>query len=280
MGKRTNIMLCQPFEEKRLTKWNVSEVIVQPKLDGERCRAFWSHERQQWILVSSEENEFTFVPHINAELLEFGVPKQYHLDGELYIHGATFNEIHSIASRKTNPHMDFLSLEYHVFDIVSAKPQAERIVDLWNLDDMSCIKTVHSRLLRPTAEAIVEQMNQFTAWGYEGIIVRHPGAPYEIRRSPYVMKFKSRKSDVYEIVDTREEISITGDAKGTLGALICRGDDGTTFGVGSGFTREQREVLWRDRDSLPGKFVEVFYQALTPAHVPRFPIFRALVRGE
>jgi hypothetical protein len=93
MAKRTNIMLCQPFEERRLQRWNVPEVIVQPKLDGERCRAFWDFERREWVLVSSEGNEFLHVPHIGQELEELGIPHSYHLDGELYIHNATFNDI-------------------------------------------------------------------------------------------------------------------------------------------------------------------------------------------
>ena len=281
MGKRTNIMLCQPFEEKRLQRWNVPEVIVQPKLDGERCRAFWNHERQQWVLVSSEENEFVHLPHLNAELLELEVPKDLHLDGELYLHGANFSEIHSIASRKTNPHVDFLSLEYHVFDTISARPQGERITDLWNqIDFGSCIKVVPSMTCLATAEDILLRMNSFTAWGYEGIIIRHPGAPYEVRRSPYIMKFKPRRRDVYRIVGTQEEVSTHGEPKGVLGALLCTSDEETIFGVGSGFTRDARRLLWRNRDSLVGKYVEVLYQALTPAHVPRFPVFRALVRGE
>ena len=280
MAKRTNIMLCMPFEERRLQRWNVPEVIVQPKLDGERARAYWDFERKEWVLVSSEGNEFLHVPHIGKELEELGIPHSYHLDGELYIHNATFNDIHSIVSRKVHRHLDASSMEYHVFDLLMQIPMAERTVKLWDLDNGSCIKHVPSILCEATTEAILAHMTYFTQWGYEGIIVRHPGAPYEIRRSPYIMKFKPRKSDVYRIIDAKEELSITGQPKGTLGALVCRGDDGHVFSVGSGFTRGERELLWRCRDNLPGKFVKVYYQALTPAHVPRFPVFKALVRGE
>ncbi len=278
MAKRTNIMLCQPFEERRLQRWNVPEVIVQPKLDGERCRAFWDFERREWVLVSSEGNEFLHVPHIGQELEELGIPHSYHLDGELYIHNATFNDIHSIVSRKVHRHLDASSMEYHVFDLLMEIPMAERTVKLWDLDNGSCIKLVPSILCEATPEAILQHMASFTQWGYEGIIVRHPGAPYEIRRSPYVMKFKPRKTDLYAIIGVTEEVSIEGQPKGTLGALVCCGQDGATFKVGSGFTREQREELWQDPPI--GQFVEVYYQALTPAHVPRFPVFKALVRGE
>lgn len=280
MAKRTSIMLCQPFEERRLQRWNVPEVIVQPKLDGERCRAFWDFERKEWVLVSSEGNEFLSVPHIGKELEELGIPHSYHLDGELYIHNATFNDIHSIVSRKVHRHLDASSMEYHVFDLLMQIPMAERTVKLWDLDNGSCIKLVPSILCEATPEVILKHMTSFTQWGYEGIIVRHPGAPYEMRRSPYVMKFKPRKSDVYRIMDTQEEISKDGKPKNSLGALVCCSDGGTLFGVGSGFTKDQREELWSQRDSLPGKFVEVYYQALTPAHVPRFPVFKTLIRGE
>lgn len=278
MAKRSGIQLCYPFEEKRLAKWNVPEVIVQPKLDGERARAFWDYERKQWILVSSEQNEFLHLPHIGEELVELNVPHSFHLDGELYLHGMNFNEIHSRVSRKANIHSDFMDIEYHIFDLINDNPMGQRIVDLYSIECGSCIKLVPSKLLEATAEAIVTQMNQFTSWGYEGIIVRHPGAPYELRRSPYVMKFKPRKTDVYLITGVQEEISITGEPKGSLGSLLCCGDDGTTFGVGSGFTRDQRADLWLRRESLPGQFVEVYYQHLTPAHVPRFPVYKAMIR--
>lgn len=279
MAKRSGIMLCQPFDEGRLRKWNVPGVIVQPKLDGERARAFWDNERKMWILVSSEQNEFLHIPHIGKELEELKVSHAFHLDGELYIHGASFNDIHSIASRKVKRHLDASCMEYHVFDLLMEIPMAERVVKLWDLDNGSCIKLVPSILCEASSEAILQHMNSFTSWGYEGIIVRHPGAPYELRRSPYVMKFKPRKSDVYRIVDTQEEISKDGVPKGSLGALVCCGDDETLFGVGSGFTKAQREELWHQRDRLPGQFVEVYYQHLTPNHVPRFPVFKTLVRG-
>jgi ATP-dependent DNA ligase len=296
MAKRNNIMLCQPFEEKRLKKWNLKEVLVQPKLDGERCRAYWDYERKQWVLVSSEGNEFKRIPHIDKELQEMEVPKGFHLDGELYLHGATFNDIHSIASRRMLRHYDSSTLEYHVFDLIQSKPMAERTVDLWNfLEEGSCLKVVTTVTCLATAEDILQHMNTFVDWGYEGIIVRHPGAPYETRRSPYVMKFKPRKSDVYLIrgysvcLDQYGEIkedllgrivfSNVEDLMPWLGEYPAKTDlPSGYYGVGSGFTQEERERIWQDRDNLQGKFVEVFYQHLTPAHVPRFPIFKCFVR--
>jgi DNA ligase-1 len=110
--------------------------------------------------------------------------------------------------------------------------------------------------------------------GYEGIIVRHNLAPYERKRSTLVMKFKPKKEDIYEILDFREEISIDGIPKGTLGALVCKGGEGDIFSVGTGFNSAMREMLWNTKDSLCGKSVRISYQHLTSGRrVPRFPVF-------
>ena len=50
-ARRKGIMLCAPLEEKRLLRWT-PPYLVQPKLNGERCRAI--HTPEGYILVSSE----------------------------------------------------------------------------------------------------------------------------------------------------------------------------------------------------------------------------------
>jgi DNA ligase-1 len=271
-------MLCQPLEEKRLRKWNVPEILVQPKLDGERCRAYYDPKRRKWILVSSEGNEFEFLDHIQEQLTHS--PRGFHFDGELYIHGKDFSTIHSIASRKKQAHPDAWMLEFHIFDYISHESAGLRGGRLrMQMDDteLENIKLVPTWIVEASMDAIVHYLDLFTSDGYEGIIVRHPGAPYELRRSPYVMKFKPRKSDIYRIVDTVEEISINGTPKNALGALVCVGPEGNTFRVGTGFTREERTTLWQERDLLPGQYVEILYQHLTRARVPRSSVYKSII---
>jgi len=113
---------------------------------------------------------------------------------------------------------------------------------------------------------------------YEGIIVRHKDAPYERKRSTWVLKFKPKKEDVYEIISAQEEINKDGLPKDSLGSLLCKSGDGSTFSVGSGFTADQRQQLWKDKEALTGKKVKVQYQHLTSGKkVPRFPIFMEVV---
>jgi len=110
--------------------------------------------------------------------------------------------------------------------------------------------------------------------GYEGIIVRHKLAMYERKRSTWVMKFKPKKEDEYEIVGWQEEISKDGLPKDRLGSLLCLSGDGNTFSVGTGYEDSTREELWKNREILKGKTVRVKYQHLTSGKkVPRFPVF-------
>lgn len=130
-------------------------------------------------------------------------------------------------------------------------------------------------------DGVMSLYDQIIEDGYEGIIVRHLEAPYEEKRSRWIMKLKPKKEDIYRIVGYKEEISIDGIPKGRLGAVICMGSDGNLFSAGSGLTDELRESLWSTRASLNDKYVRIAYQHITPEKkVPRFPIFMEVLDYE
>ena len=267
------IMKCYPFEEKRLLKWQ-PPFIVHPKLDGDRCRNE-PLERGSFLL-SSEENIFYSVPHINEQLNKLKI-SHLPLDGELYnheIHKEGGHElIHSICSRTVNLHPRYKEMEYWVFDLQQQLSQAERIIKVKDLPESPNIKTLPYWIC-DNLDDIMRVYDRLISMDYEGIIVRNIHASYEMKRSTWIMKFKPKKKDSYEIVGFNEEVSKDGNFKGSLGSLICASGDGNTFAVGSGFTQEQRQKIWQDRHSIRGKNVVVAYQHLTSGKgVPRFPIF-------
>ena len=268
------IMKCYPFEEKRLAKWT-PPFIVQPKYDGFRCRAMPTPSGD-YLLLSSEENPIFSVPHINVALNESGF-SDVELDGELYCHGMSFDAISSIVSRTVNLHPDYTKMQFHIFDVTTVELQIERTINL------SQCNVEEPLIISPywTAENLEEVMaiySEIIGWGYEGIIVRHPYCMYERKRSTKVMKFKPKQEDNYAIVGYEEEISKDGDPKGTLGSLICKSGDGNIFTVGSGFSRQDRILYWRERDKLAGRVVRIQYQHITPGRkVPRFPVFVEVV---
>jgi len=271
-NKRSGIMLANPFSEKRFNKWG-GVAIIQPKLNGERCRAEITNGKVR--LVSSELNEFTMLPHIGPELIRLGFDN-IELDGELYIHGMELPEIHSIVSRTVEPHPNYEQMEFHVFDIVVGETQIERTDMLEELPTNETIKTVPSKIISSYNE-VYDYLQYVRSYNYEGIIARALHAPYIRKRSPFMMKWKPTRRDSYIIVDYREEISKNGTPKGRLGSLGFVGADDSIGWVGSGFDHAQRKELWERRYELIGKTVVVDYQHLTAKRgVPVSSVFVAL----
>ena len=269
-----NIMKCVPFETKRLDKWP-TPYIIQPKFDGVRCRAVplkTGPKGNEYLLLSSEENIIYSTPHINEALSNLQLRAE--LDGELYCHGMSFEEIISITSRTVNFHHNFKAIKFHIFDIINNQPQMRRQILVDALRSLHPYLQVTPFWLCESLEDIMRAYDEIINLGYEGIIVRHNMAPYERKRSTLVMKFKPKKQDEYVITGWNEEMSIEGVAKGSLGSLQCESGDGNTFSVGTGFTEDQRNQLWIGREKLIGKTAKVQYQHLSSARkVPRFPVF-------
>lgn len=269
---REGIMLCYPFEEKRFTKWG-NQGFIQPKLDGQRCRAIKVNGSVD--LVSSECNRILSVPHINKQLEAYDFQE---LDGELYLHGMDFEDIESIAKRTVNIHQNYEEMEFHIFDVINQDPQAQRFAEMIKLPETDNIK-----LVKPI---VVESMDAVNRWietyleqQYEGFILRHIANLYKRSRSTEMMKFKPKRTDEYLIVGYAQEMSIHKEPKNSLGALVLDAGygNGSTFSVGSGFTKKQRENLWQHRDTLTGLTCGIAYQTMTAKNgVPRFPVFTYL----
>lgn len=267
-----NIMKAVPFEEKRLMKWT-PPYICQPKFDGVRCRVIsLSDSSSNHILVSSRENVIYGVPHLNQIFDKLMLAAE--LDGELYCHGMSFEQIVSITSRTVNLHADYQKIQFHLFDIVNDQPQMRRQLLIEALRGLNPWIQVAPFWLCENLDDVMRAYDSLIELGYEGIIVRHHMAPYERKRSIYVMKFKPKKEDEYEIVGYQEEISINGTPKESLGAIICRSGDGNDFSIGTGFSQEQRKEMWRNKEYLINRTAKVKYQHLTNGkQVPRFPVF-------
>ena len=278
--KRTGIMLCYPLEEKRLLKWK-PPFIVQPKYNGERCRAV--PVANGYLLLTSEENVFFSVPHINEVLNKELRYTDLEFDGELYNHDLYFDGpegIHSIVSRTKNLHQNYKCMQYHIFDIVTDEPQAQR---LKRLHRILCNSSALEPTILPVPFRIAETLEDVMRYydtiignNYEGIIVRNFDAPYVRKRSINIMKFKPRKTDTYDIVGYKEEVSIDGFPKGRLGAIIASDGVGT-FSVGSGLNDDLRNRLWEERSTLVGRKVVVGYQNISLKGKPIFSVVLEVV---
>ena len=285
MATRVGIQLAYPFEERRLRnqgrfhlKW-YPPYIVQPKLNGERCRMIV--EGNRCLLLSSSEDIIPAIPHINKAGLLLP-PGEY--DGELYVHGLSLSEIHSIVSREVTLHESFERMEYHIFDIIDENAlQTARLQRLRGLplhQNSGTLRIVRTEIAF-TYEQLLDFYDEFISQGYEGFILRHIDAPYIRRRAAWMMKFKPKQSDFYEILLAYEAVDEGGTPKGMLGGFDCIDDMCTPFSVGAGkLTHLERQMLWSqwqdNPSSIIGRFLEVEYQTMSDKK--GVPLFSRAVR--
>jgi ATP-dependent DNA ligase len=267
---RQGVMLAYPYDENRISRW-VPPFIVQPKLNGLRCRAMHLEEDSSYVMLSSEANLWTSMPHIQAAL--DSQVKNVHLDGELYQHGRPMTGPEGLVSiiKRNDVHEEHAQIEYHIFDIINTNQnQAERSKRLRSMNLKPPLIKVPT-FIANSLDDLSRIYEAVCTKGYEGIIIRRMDAFYRPKKVVTMMKLKPNEEDVYPIVSYREEISIHQEPKGRLGSLVCRASNGELFRVGSGLNDEQRERYWENRTSLVGKFCQIKYQELTYRGVPWLP---------
>lgn len=251
---------------------------VQPKLNGIRAiynnQVFQSRDEVLW--------HHSVLAHLTVQL-EKVISPHFILDGELYVHGWSLQKINSAVSvNRLSPHKNTPSIEYHVFDLIDTTrpelPFAERVELLdallartiyHNTPNIKVVTTSRCGLL--IAEA---QYSMYKAAGYEGLMYRHPDAPYGIlencgnkdNRWACLLKRKDWMDDDFEITD----FEITTGDKGFRGfKLTCRAHNGNYFRVGSGLASEEVDEF---EVSPPiGRKAKVRYEMLSDDGTPLKP---------
>jgi len=265
--ERTGIMLCYEYTEKRLLKYP-KPWLVQPKLEGDRCRAVWNGESNEWDLVSSTGMPRNMVPHIRRELFEQPwSPDFQELDGELYKHGMRHEDIRSIVSRTVDIHPDYSDIEYHIFDYPTNLCNYERNHYLQRLSGSEKIKIVKTKLCSTLLE-VEEAYREFLDHGYEGIVIRNPKGLYKRSRSTDLMKLKPRQELEALVEGVFQQKNKNGQLKNALGGVECyHSGSQRRFEVGTGFTKEERERFWANPELVIGKLIEVEFQDWTETSI-------------
>jgi len=268
-------MLAHNFEDhKHKINWNAG-VLVQPKLDGNRCLAYRS-EDNQIVMTTRQGKLWTTLPHIVKALEEvIPVGSTDVLDGELYLHGVTFQSVTRLI-KKQRP--ESVNIQYCVYDVISdeAVTQEERNVYLTTmfamLQDNPIVKDVVVNV--PTYWAKSEQdvydyQKDFVKIGYEGAIVRIPRALYKMNgRSNELLKVKSFDESEFEIVGYKEGV---GRFEGCV-IWRCKTADGKEFDCVPKGTLEDKMEWYENADSYIGKMLSVKYFGVSEGEIPRFPV--------
>ena len=267
-------------------------VLVSPKLDGIRCVIHNDQPVSRTLKPIPNrfiQSELGFYPPFDGELM-VGDPRD----------PAAFNKSTSgIMSRDGEP--DFT---YWVFDYVEAA--------FWHLSFETRLMMAKETLKRwPRAklvphtkadntEELMHLEAHYVGLGYEGVMVRVPWGTYKFGRSTEsqgllgkVKRFEDTEGTIVgyeELMHNENEATInnlgyqersTAQAGqipgGTLGALIVSHPDWEdTFGIGTGFTADERFTLWSIRDTLKGQSVKFKHQPAGAKDRPRFPSYLGL----
>jgi DNA ligase-1 len=116
-----------------------------------------------------------------------------------------------------------------------------------------------------------DAFRRFVSQGFEGAMVKDADAPYtQGKRSNAWLKVKAVDAEDCAIVSVHEG---EGRLAGTMGHVVVEHND-RLVRVGGGFSDEQRKMIWENRDTVIGSFLEVTFQSKTPDGSLRHPRIR------
>jgi DNA ligase-1 len=270
-------------------------VYASPKLDGIRCSIVQG--RALTRTLKAIPNKEIYAALSKAEL--------HGLDGELIVGSPTAKDVYTKTVSQIMAHgKGTENVTYYVFDVHDIPEATYRhrldclLEDFRSMQLHSGIKLeILPQALIQCHDDLVDYEAETVAAGYEGVILRHPEAPYKFGRSTvkegYLLKVKRFEDSEAEIIGFEEEMhngncSETNElgrtkrssaqagksGKNTLGAFAVRDvTTGVEFSVGTGLTAEQRQVIWNNRRGMLGDLIKYKYFPVGVKVAPRHPVF-------
>lgn len=264
-------MLAHPYE-KHSKKVDWGNAFAQPKLDGFRCLVRITTDGN--VTMTSRENQpftaLTDMRDVIAEMAKntrvFGTDaKEVVLDGELYCHGMSLNEISSACKKKSDKTK---LLKYHVYDaalgtadFATRNAFARDFVTQAGSDLLVPVDTVKVR----TEQELMKCQAEFMEVGFEGAMLRYGAVGYQAgKRSPHLLKVKTFQDDEFKVVDYKLG---RGDYAG-VPIFTCETADGNPFDVTAPGSMEQKREMGKRAKEFIGKLLTVKYQYFTKTDEP------------
>ena len=250
--------------------------LVQPKLDGLRGFAQVNGDVK---ITSRKFKPYDAVSHLHTELKELFGELNVPVDGEIYLHGLTLEEI----NRRAKKYREGITeeMEFWVFDIAdTTKTNIERNEILDRIKTRAKNMGVkHSNIVFvPTAIANCEEdvyklHDEYVKEGYEGAIIRNKKGMYLMeKRSSDLQKYKEFEDDEFKVLGI-----FSGEGR-EAGAIIYTCEvknpkSQKTFDIRPRGSIEMRiEAMKKGEKFYIGKELTVRYQGLTELNVPQFPV--------
>jgi len=283
------VALANPYNVKRVD-FQSGDWYGSRKLDGVRC--ICRKEMNTVTFYSRSGKEFLTLDNLANEISKIG--GDFILDGEICMVDENGNEdfqgimkqIRKKDHQIDNPKFfvfDYLTLEE--FDNkVGTTPLVERLKNGYD----SLPENINSDMVEflpqeqlTTEEQFTEMAKDAEEAGFEGIMVRK-NVGYEGKRSHNLLKVKKFHDAEYTVLD-----AINGNIRWTengkqverecLSSIIIE-HKGCRVSVGSGFSKEQREMYYESPQDIIGKTVTIQYfeesKNQTGGYSLRFPVLK------
>jgi len=238
---------------------------VQRKYDGMRCPI--KREGGAILLRSRNGKVLQNLRHLAAQ-----IPKQLkenqEMDGELYAHGYTLQQIISMVKTESP---DNLKIQYRCYDILKEETTQDKRL---RRAKYLCSKSGKDISFAPTylvnsLEELEDLFALFIEEGYEGAIIRQPKGQYWFGfRDNDMIKYKEWQDDEFTIIGGKEA---EGRDEGTV-VFLCQTKEGVTFDCRPKGTREQRREWLQDIEKIKGQKLTVRYQKFTADGKPFHPV--------
>jgi ATP-dependent DNA ligase len=271
-------MLAQIYKDQRTHKF---PVYVQPKYNGLRCVA--SCVNGDVILQSRTGGLYPGLDYIRDEIKgQLALGANLRLDGELYFHGMSLQDISGVARGDRND----VVLNYVIYDICDLNNLEMLYGDRKTLVEnvLGAAKNLKYLQLTPTVTVqndaeLQTEYKKYIGLAYEGAMVRL-NAPYEPGynnyHSKWLLKIKPCLDSEYPLVGW--EVGLKGKAKNALMTICSVGTK--QFTVTPAMELEERYALakqWAQVEAngkthfenhYKGRPMTVYYDELSDAGVP------------
>ncbi len=279
-------MLAQKYydRKKKIRKKLVFPVAVEDKLNGIRSCHF---KRGSF---SRKGKEFYNIAHIRESLASlFEKYPNLFIDGELFNYKLKnlLNRISELVSvtrkpKDITPELRKESREivrlvcydgYGFDNITKDTPFSERRAALTKLlESVEFIDVLQYKIAR-THDEIDAFLKAAESRKEEGIIIRILNAPYENKRSKYLLKYKNFEDEEFKVLDIEEG---TGDWQGCAKRIICELNEPattgeTTFASNIDGKREDARELLQNKQKYIGQWATVRFQEYSEYGVPLIP---------
>lgn len=262
-------------EKKTVNNWERmidKEVIATTKLDGIRAVVFATDDGVKMFSRSGHELE----GYVDLENEFKKLAKGYVYDGEILAMNyddLDSKELFQLTSSITRSKGIKEDVEFWAFDMISIEDFKKGASDtkasvrkglLENLVEevkkYDTLENIH--YVYPLYDGVFDKVkleelsDQAKNNGLEGIMVQLSNASYECKRTKNILKMKAFESADLRCVDVYE--GKTGKNIGKLGGLILN-YKGHLVNIGGGFTDEQREDYWNNKEMVLNKIIEINY---------------------